>query len=335
MKKVALSLLAFVLLGTGAFAEDAAPAPALKFSGYLNTGINADISTEVAPSYYLKANDEGKAGSTFKLVGTYNADTWGYKFRLRARPIDDPASGDQTSPLLNYAYGWYKPYDGVTVLAGKLSDSTFAGLDDEGDNAFQYLEGAQAIYTISGFSVSAAVSSVTGAANTSLISVYGAKYSLPKTFTVVAVAATTKGSTGKIDQVNATASLDAVEGLALAAGYNIYTLATTSTTLLDIIGSYAVTDKISVAATAYDHVDAKYFDITPKVTYALTDAFTVGVKVQFITADSTFVGDTSTATYTPAVIASYVVGGATTNAYVGYDVTAKTTKTYLDFIFSF
>ena len=362
MKKVALSLLAFALLGVGAFAEDAAPAPALKFSGYLNVGVDADFANDGTASTYLYSHDENYPdGSTFKLVGTYDATTWGYKFRLRARTIDfaatttvldtngDPfnvtTGGGQSSPLLNYAYGWYKPFEGATVLAGKLADATISGLDDEGDTPFYYLDGAQVVYTISGLSVSGAagkrISTVT---NDGLLSAFGAKYSLPKVFTVEAHATTgynaAKGvlkarDTSKIDGYAVTASLDAIEGLSFAAGYNAYNVTLKANTIFDVVGSYTI-DKLTVAATAYDHIDTNWFDITPKVTYAVTDAFTIGTKVEFITADATdAVFDNQIATYTPAVIASYVVGGATTNAYVGYDVTAKVTKTYLDFAFSF
>ena len=366
MKKVALSLLAFALLGAGAFAEDAAPAPTLKFSGYLNAGINADFAENGTPSTYLYSNDEGwKDGSTFKLVGTYDATTWGYKFRLRARPIDftdtvkvldtngdkftATKAGAQSSPLLNYAYGWYKPFDGAKILAGKLADATISGLDDEGDTPFYYLEGAQIVYTISGLSVSGAVGKrLSKVTNDGLLSAFGAKYSLPKTFTVEAHATTGYDAkqgglvaldTSKVGGYAVTASLDAVDGLSLAAGYNVYNVPVTAYSFFDVVGSYTI-DKLTVAATAYDHIDTTWFDITPKVTYAVTDALTVGTKVEFISADATddYFGDENSkvfATYIPAVIATYVVGGATTNAYVGYDVTAKVTKTYLDFAFSF
>ena len=82
MKKLAFYLLALTVSAAVGFAQTApaaAPAaspapvaPTLKFSGYLNTGIDADF-TSSDTSTYIYGHDEnsGGYGSTFKLVGKY------------------------------------------------------------------------------------------------------------------------------------------------------------------------------------------------------------------------------------------------------------------------
>lgn len=358
MKKVVLSLLALTLMGAGAFAADAAPAPApaLKFTGYLNTGIDADFSSS-STSTYLYGHDEnyGNYGSIFKLVGTYDADTWGYKFRLRARPVDySSTNGSWQQPaLLNYVYGYAKPVAGATVFAGKLGDGTIGGLDDEGDIGFFYLEGAEALYTAGNFSVAAAAGKRNpNVTNDGLLTAYAASYSLPKTFTVEGHLTTGYDAwnapvgyldTSKVGGYAVTGSLDAIDGLKLTGGYNVYTASASAYTFFDLTAFYTL-DKLTFGGKVYDHISANYFDITPKVTYAVTSALSLGAQVEIFTADastdSLWAGPAGTvtpvgATSIPAVTASYVIGGATTSGYIGYDVANKITKTYLDFAYSF
>lgn len=359
MKKVALSFLALILGGATAFADEASPAPSLKFSGYLNTGIEADFSSS-SPSVYEYGRDDnfGAYGSSFKLVGTYDADAWGYKFRLRARPLDysgNSYKGSQEPPAVNYVYGWFKPFDGATVFGGKIADGTLSGLDDQGDNPFFYLEGAEALYTNGGFSVAAAAGKrVPGNTTDGALSAFAAKYSLPKLFSVEAHLTTgydPAGGPSGYSPVNAvggyafTASLDGIAGLTLTAGYNAYTVATAPYTFADLAIFYTV-DKVTVGGKVYDHISSQYFstayyDITPSVAYALTTALTLGANVEIITddesADSLWSGVQTPrgSTVVPAMTATYVLGGTKTTGSVGYDVTNKTTKSYLDFVFSF
>jgi hypothetical protein len=370
MKKLAFSILFVSLLGAFVAAQDAAtpapaaPAPALKFSGYLETGIDADFSDSGTNTYFYSHTENPFVnGSTFKLVGTYDADTYGYKFRLRARPLDyngKQFDAWQEAPSVNYVYGWYKPAPGVTVFAGKLADGTIGGLDDEGDIAVFYLEGAEVQYSANGFSVLAAAGkrnpSNGGNQIDGLLTAFAAQYSFPKAFTVEAhlttgfdqwnAPVTYAGyDNSKVGGYAITASLDAVSNLTLTAGFNAYTVSSSPYNFLDVTAFYTL-DKLTVGGKVYDHISSKYFsnpyyDITPSVAYAVTPALTLGAQVEIITDDQSkdllWAGDQTPlgATSIPAVTATYVLGGATTTGYVGYDVNNKTTKTYLDFVFKF
>jgi len=339
MKKVALSLLALSVLAVGAFAEDAAaPAPALKFSGYLNAGVNAYLDKDGNLTYNSFAHDFGDAGSVLDLVGTYDATTSGYKFRLRFDTISlastgTAATGSSNTAAINYAYAWYKPFAGLTVQAGRLADSAFYALDDNGGKPLRYLDGAGVDYTIAGLTVGGVVAA-SQATISSVDSGFGAKYALDKTFTVVGA---TRLAANSINVSQVSGSIDAVAGLTLTAGFyqdRGLVKATAKTTLADAYVAYAVTKEFTGSLLGYKYFDnSDYFDITPAVTYALTDAFTIGAKWEILTDDTVAADDTSTSI--PGLTAAYTVGGAVTNGYVGYDITAKATKAYLDFVFNF
>lgn len=323
MKKIALASLLLAAVAVIGFAEDAAkPAPALVLNGYLNIGLDADLSSSNA-STYVFAHDEdyGGYGPVFKLVGTYDADTWGYKFRLRNRGGFEESNSIGT--YINYVYGWFTPVSGVTVYAGKLGDGTISALDPEGDSASFYLDGAQVIYTVGGLSVGAAVgrsdgsptgiktsndSNVDAHTDTLLdtgnekgfLGAYMIQYSLPKTFTVEAHLTTgydawntSMGSlypTNKIGGYTVSASLDAVPNLTLNAGYNAYQVSITAPTYTLIDGAVFYTvDKYTFGGKVFSHKSAGLSDdwvrINPSVAYALSDALTLGANVDIYTAD--------------------------------------------------
>jgi len=350
MKKIASSVLALALVATGAFAADAAataPAPTLKFSGYLNTGIDGNFTSDKS-SVTEYAHDEGTYGTSLKLIGTYDAENYGFKFRLRSDSIES-----QISPLVNYAYGWYKPVAGLTVLAGKLNEGSVSALDDEGDNAFAYLMGAEALYTVNGFSVAAAAGNTvkSGSSQTAsgLLSAYAVKYSLPKAFSVeghLTVGYDQWGglvsTSDKIGGYAVTASIDAIQNLSLYGGYNVYNVSADAYTFFDV-GAYYTLDALTFGGLVYDHISAKYWEITPSVAYAVNTNLTLGAKVQILTDDKladTYWNANSEvtpvgATEVPYLTAAYSLGGSKTTAAVGYDVANKVAKTYLDFVFSF
>lgn len=320
MKKVALSLLALTLMAAGAFAEDAAaPAPALKFSGYFNSGFNADFKDGTGTYVgYAHDWDDGSAGA-FRLVGLYDATSWGYKFRLQ----DTYSVAGTYTPAVNYAYGWVKPVAGLTLIGGKHSDSTLASIDWTGNKVLAG-EGAEVLYSISGATFGASII-VPGTADDTVTGAFGAKYVLDKVFAAVL---TTKLANQSVDRLEASAELDAVPGLSLNAGYVASGLATTKTDFIDVNGSYAITDAFSASVLGFFYLDpTAYVSITPALGYVVVPNLTLGGEVKFVTGTD--------ATQVPAVTAVYAVGGATFKGYAGYDITLKTTKTYLDFLFSF
>jgi len=371
MKKIALASLLLAASAVVGFAQDAAkPAPALKLSGFFNTGLDADISSSDTKTYvYGHTEDFGGYGSTFKLVGTYDADTWGYTFRLRDRGVETTTD---LSKLFNFAYGWVKPFDGVTVYGGKLGLAPIGALDYEGDVAVYTMTGAQVVYSVGGLSVGAAAGAVPnpttdasdpdnvvhGNDNRGLMGAYMIQYSLPKAFTVEAHLTTgydawngpsTAEATNKVGGYAVTASIDAIDGLTLNGGYNVYNASAADSadvyTLIDANVAYTV-GKVTLAGYVGSHSSDAYGDwvqITPSVAYALTDAFTLGANVDIYTADASndnanfwgYANEPEGKTAVPSVTATYAVGGSTTKGSVGYDVGNKTYRTYIDFAYSF
>jgi len=328
MKKVALSLLALSVLAVGAFAEDAAaPAPALKFSGYYNSGLDADFTDGVG-SYYAYAHDYGTAGAIGRLNGVYDATTWGFKFRFQEK--------DWTSISYDYAFGWVKPIDGLKIDGGLVSDGTLDQLDWNGERHLKG-KGLNAYYSIAGFTAGAAAF-VSSTSDDTLGAAFGAKYALDKTFAAVVSA---KLADKAVDSFDVSASLDAVPGLTFTAGYVATGLATTKFDFVDVYATYAITDAFSATVLAYDYLKETSFEITPSVAYVVVPGLTAGAEVKFVTADHldgpAGGSDTTTvvATQIPAVTCTYVVGGATVKGYAGYDLTPKTVKTYIDFLFAF
>lgn len=126
MKKLLIALLALSVAGATVSAADA---PALKLSGYFNTGFeyNAGDATDPATlSMYARDADASPAGYRFNLNGAYDAGIYGVNFRFRAQ---------QTSNVfMPYVYGWMKFGSMVKVMAGIVDNGTFNSMGDiDGD----------------------------------------------------------------------------------------------------------------------------------------------------------------------------------------------------------
>jgi len=115
MKKLIVLLLALAMVG-GAYAQAAAPAPALTFSGYLNTGYQYDTGTKLVKLYGAYAAQT----SRLRLNAAYTNGDFGVNFRYQS---NDSA----TAPTVGQALVWGNLFNKmVTFKAGKLNDYTWA-----------------------------------------------------------------------------------------------------------------------------------------------------------------------------------------------------------------
>jgi hypothetical protein len=326
MKKVALSLLSFALVGALAFAEDAAPVA--KITGYVNSGLLI-VNTADGMTYQSRANDDGNPGVTGKVTGTIAGSNFGVTSEVK---LTNGAAkvGDN--------WGWLAlPVDGLKLQAGTTNSNPVGEVDDEGDGNFGQ-NGVAVTYENSGFALGALVnSSATGNAFET-DGAFGAKYSLDKMFTVQAF-----GKTGysTLDKVAVTASLAAVDKLTLTAGYNSKTMAHTAATYIDVLGKYAVTDAATAGAKIYygltdGAVIAKSGDFKLRGfgSYTIGGGFSASGYVEY--------QSTSNANIEPQVELDYAVGGATVKTQVVYDTNytyagtaAAKTTVETDLIFSF
>ena len=113
MKKLIVLLLAVAMVGV-AFAQDAAPA--LKLSGYLNTGFKYDSGTDLVKLWGSYAGQI----SRLRLNAAYTNGDFGVNFRYQS---NDSA----TAPSVTQALVWGNLFDKmVTFKAGKLNDYTWA-----------------------------------------------------------------------------------------------------------------------------------------------------------------------------------------------------------------
>lgn len=144
MKKALAIISAVALVGVAAFAEDA---PALKLSGYVDTGIKAVTTDDktAQDTVQLWGDDSGTT-TRFDLNGTYTNGNAGVDFKLRTEALGAPA--------INHFEAWTLLADGkVKLVAGKLDTSSWK---TEGDDGFtsENNEGIQVqILPVSGLNV--------------------------------------------------------------------------------------------------------------------------------------------------------------------------------------
>lgn len=140
MKKLLVLLLALTMVGA-AFAQDA---PALKFSGYLDTGVavitgqDFDADGDYDDTVFkLDGDDSGTAGR-FNLNGSFTNENVGVSFRMRV-------SGDLDAGtpviFMKRVYAWGTMFDGLLkAVAGKLGDYTWS----TAGNDFGHIDGGLA-----------------------------------------------------------------------------------------------------------------------------------------------------------------------------------------------
>jgi len=124
MKKALVALLALAVTGA-LIAQDA---PSLKFSGYLNSGLEYDQLGSATGKLKSYAQDANKPGYRMNLNGAYVNGNVGANFRLRSE------SG--TPYAMNYGYVWANLASNmVKVKAGVVDDGSWATAGDIGDDS--------------------------------------------------------------------------------------------------------------------------------------------------------------------------------------------------------
>jgi hypothetical protein len=337
MKKVALSLLAFALVGALAVAQDA---PTLKLSGYLNSGVRIDAVGSAAVST-IYGDDAGNAWGRFDLNGSYGTDTNGVEWKLRT-------ANNTTAPNLEFAYAWSKFADGmVTVKAGKVDDGTFTTAGDIGADFTDANGIAVAVTPAAGFSVGAnwilPTADLSKSPTTPLVFAVSAAFSADK---LAKAEAAGKISASKLSEILIGFGLLAVDKLTFAVDAKLSSLDVSGSNAAYKISenvSYAVSDALSVGVLAYEYAwgsDIKVgtdtpfgFDVKPNVSYTVDPMVSVGAGVKyhmgpnsdgFYDNKASWVDVNPSATFTlsPAakIIASYNLGYSLDKDKANYDL---------------
>lgn len=319
MKRFALSLMALALTGAMAFAQDA---PVAKVSGYVDSGLKI-VNTSAGNTLQAYANDAGVAGYRAKVTGSIAGSNYGV-----TATFEKDATAATT---IDGAYGWLSPMEGLKLEAGTTNSNPLGELDDNGKGYFG-AAGAAAEFSTGGLTVGALLSPGVVASG-ALPYIIGARYALDKVVTVNLTA----GNEGMsaLNSLYATASVTAVTGLTLTAGYNSSSMATTASSFIDVKAGYAITDALSAGVVVYDYTTGtSYLTYKPYVSYALGGGLSTSAYLK---------GDTmSNPNYEVQGELDYVLGGAKIASQVMYDTnpgnlgSAVPAATVLvDFIFSF
>jgi len=317
MKKVALSLLAFALVGAMAFGQDVPP---VKFSGYVNTGLVATNSSN-GTTFWTRANDYGADGVVIKFAADLAASNFGYHIALNHKSSIGTGG-------LDCAWAWVSPVEGLTVVASSAgSNAPFDDLDDNG--AGNYTDTALgAWYTTGGLSLGAQITPVVSgtAPNTSNVTTafpvwFAARYALDKVVTLNAYGS--NGVTNKLDTFSLSGAVGAIPSLTLTAGYNGRALSDPSTanSFFDVALGYQLTDAFYAGVVVYDrnlsgiqsqNTGSSYINYKPNVSYVITPQLKLSAYL---------IGDTtSSPNYEPQAKLTFTpVPGATINASVWYD----------------
>jgi|GEM_PF-2102547 len=144
MKKLIVLLLALSVVGIAVMAQDAAaaPAPTLKLSGYLDTGLTYAKVGSADDAVAQWGNDSATNGR-FQINGSYTNGDYGVNFRLRVQPSNGfSASSSPNAVFLRRGYGWTNLFGGMAMIqAGKLGDYTWSGANGNYWNSFGNFDG--------------------------------------------------------------------------------------------------------------------------------------------------------------------------------------------------
>jgi hypothetical protein len=148
MKKLLIALLALSVAGATVSAADA---PALKLSGYFNTGFEysgGDAFDDPTLSMFARDADSSPKGYRFQLDGAYDAGLYGTNFRMRAQgTANDPTF------YMAYGYGWVKLFEIAKIKAGYVDDGTFNSMGDIDGDAGEGLGALLTVAPIDGLTV--------------------------------------------------------------------------------------------------------------------------------------------------------------------------------------
>jgi hypothetical protein len=285
MKKVALSLLAFTLVGALAVAQDA---PSLKLSGYLNTGVKVTTNDGTTDTIY--GDDAGNPWGRLDVNGSYGTATNGVEWSLRT-------ADDATAPKINYAYAWSKFFSGlVTVKAGHVDDGTFTTAGDIGTDFTDANSILVFVTPVAGFNAGASWFLPLGGGSTPLGLALQASYTADK---LVKVEGAVKVADSKATDLLLGVGVLAVDKLTLAADTSVAGLddyAKTGAAKSDVNLGYALSDSLSVGLLTYVYTwggDVKFIQadgktaaplglsVKPSVSYTVDPVISIGANVKY------------------------------------------------------
>jgi len=326
MKKVALSLLAFALVGAIAFGDDMAPVT--KVTGYLDTGVFVTTSSN-GNTFLAKGNDAGANGYRAKVTAAQSAANYGVSITLEK---------DANAALtLDGATAWVVPMDGVKLSGGTDYTGDVNGIDDKGIG----IGSAGVIaaeYSTGGITAAVTVNAPSAAAGSGTAIGFGARY------TSDMVKVNFEGgltSAQKFDGYSVSASLMAVPALTLVGGLFTTSMSTTAVTGIDLNLGYKVSDALSVG-------DLSYYGLTDAAVKSKSGDFTTKPNATFkLDPKTTLSGyvlyeSTKNSNIEPQAQVSLALPNTTLNAAVQYDTNpgnlgtaVATTTLWVELLYSF
>lgn len=265
MKKALVALIALAVTGA-LMAQDA---PSLKFSGYLNSGLEADIVGSDNATLKAQAQDAGVPGYRMNLDVAYTNGSVGANVRLR--------SEKDSAYMMNYGYVWANLLGNMaTVKAGKVSDGAWETGGDIGGDVGEGTGILLQVMPLEGLNFGAGVYAVD--ATGSLVEIGDAKYTVGFAYTM----ADTFGMEGSLSMLAGEAS-QALVGLEVLAVPQLSAALEYQADYLDDfsnIGLNTITETVSydfspinVGVTAYEWISQVDdtdigFKVNPWVSYA-------------------------------------------------------------------
>lgn len=284
MKKALVALLALAVTGA-LIAQDA---PSLKFSGYLNSGLEYDqlgSATGLLKSY---AQDAGVAGYRMNLDGAYTNGAVGANFRLRS-------TGDSATVapyyFMNFGYVWANLASNmVKVKAGLVDDGSWNTAGDIGGDSGEGTGVLVLVMPMDGLNFGAGMYALDykGTAGDATYTA-GFAYTMASTF---GLEASMKIQNSKAQSAIGGFQVLAVPQLSAAFEYQVTGLADFSNTGLNTITETLSYDlsPIKVGVTAYEWLSQVSgndlgFKVNPWVSYT-SGAFTPKLGVTYDSNDS-------------------------------------------------
>lgn len=314
MKKAIVLLLALAVLGGAVFAQDAT------FAGYVSTGLKI-VNNDTGTKTNVYGDDWGADGTSAYLEGTISGEKSGFDVVL----FGNTDSGF----AVDTAYGWISPFAGMKIIGGNYYGGAFDGVDDDSNDYFSS-EGVFATYSISGFTAGAGVNAAVKAQE-DVNYVFGLAYLMDE---VVSLRFSAITNDVELEKMSVSASLLAVPGLTVKAGYLADAMSTTANNWADLTVGYKISDALAAQVVAYDYFEKEYLTITPRVTYTASPELAVYGQVAILTEGAAPLVNYATIkprvrlTYTPDAVGKFYVQGE-------YDTEAEQTTVLLQYVYSF
>jgi hypothetical protein len=339
MKKLLIALLALTVVGATAFAAD----PAIKVSGYVNSGVKF-VNAEDAAGDKVTTNDaftddDGDVAATVgKITVEYSSETSGAVLTYR---FSTDLDNDEGSVGISTAYGWASPLAGLKLVAGKGYMGSFDGVDDDSNDYFD-TEAVSAIYSMSGFTVGAGFNNTPRDASQTMHPIYGAAYALDGVFSARFSAATNAGA---FEDYSFSAKYIGVPNLTVSAGYlaenqDTDTVADPASAWMDGTVKYVFGDAYAQVV-VYNYIDREFFSVAPRVGYKVNDKLSVYAQLAYLTEGKSAAGSGPAATgdyetMKPRLNATYAFdANAKANTRFEYNTEKESSTFWFEFVYSF